>query len=311
MPNKKQISVVLPVYNEENIIEELLSEIEQNVDDKVEFVIVNDGSSDSTYDRVNNYKLKNKGNIKKAITLSRNYGHQQALMCGLDNVSEKSDLIIVMDSDFQDDPKDLKELINKINQGYDCVYAVRKKRKEGIMLNLLMKLFYRIQNKLVPIAIPKDAGTFSVFNRQVLCELLKFKETDIYFPGLRAYVGFKQEGVMLERGQRHHGKSRVGIAGLLDLSIVAILHFSGVPMRIIFLSGFFMMVFCIILSVAVLVMKVTGFTKIPGVTTTLIIMMMLSGVQIMFIGIVGEYIGKMFREVKNRPRWIVKEIIDG
>ena len=117
MPNKKQISVVLPVYNEENIIEELLSEIEQNVDDKVEFVIVNDGSSDSTYDRVNNYKLKNKGNIKKAITLSRNYGHQQALMCGLDNVSEKSDLIIVMDSDFQDDPKDLKELINKINQG--------------------------------------------------------------------------------------------------------------------------------------------------------------------------------------------------
>jgi glycosyltransferase involved in cell wall biosynthesis len=142
---REKISVVLPAYNEEGCIEELLQEIEKSVNNPMELVVVDDGSVDRTLEILKNYKITNPQNTKKIVVLSRRFGHQHALMAGLSNTSKESELILVMDSDFQDDPHDIPHLLAKIREGYDCVYAVRKSRKEGLLMNLLFRIFYKIQ----------------------------------------------------------------------------------------------------------------------------------------------------------------------
>jgi dolichol-phosphate mannosyltransferase len=306
----KKISVVLPIYKEEGCIEKLLEAIEQSINFSLEFVLVDDGSTDTTPEILKNYKLNKPSNSKKVLILSRNFGHQQALMAGLNNVSQDSDLILVMDADFQDRPEEIPILINKINEGYDCVYAIRRERKEGFLLRILTKVFYKLVTNIASFEIPPYAGTFSIFNRKVLEKILLFSETDIYFPGLRAYVGYKQTGIALDRGQRAYAKSRVGLIGLMDLSSIAIFSFSAVPMRVIFVFGIIITLLCIILGFLVFILKIAGVTKIPGITTTLMFIIIFSGIQITFIGIVGEYIGRLFREAKKRPRWIIKETIN-
>jgi len=305
----KQISVILPVYNEENCIAELLDDIEKYVEAPLEFILVNDGSTDGTLKALKEHKTTKKGNSKKIIDLSRNFGHQYALMCGLENVSIDSDIIIVMDSDFQDLPQDIPKLLNKLKEGYDCVYAIRQHRHENLLLKVLSNIFYKIQTKIASFSIPRDAGIFSIFNKNVHDKILLFSEVDIYFPALRAYVGYRQTGLPLDRGKRSFGTSRVGFKGLVDLSLIALLDFSAMPIRLIFVFGIFIMFFCILACMTVFIMKVLGITKIPGVTTVIILIMSFAGIQIMFLGIVGEYIRKMFSESKKRPRWIVKEII--
>jgi glycosyltransferase involved in cell wall biosynthesis len=304
-----KLSVVLPIHNEEESVVSLLEQIEQAVEGPVEVVLVDDGSSDNTLQLLRDYRPKNPDHKKTLVVLSRNFGHQHALMAGLSAVAEDSEAVLVMDADLQDDPKNIPILIEKLREGYDCVYAVRGSRREGILMRICFSLFYVIQSRIASFPIPRNAGTFSVFKRCVLEAILRFEETDVYFPALRAYVGYRQEGVSIERAARAHGRSRVGFAGLVNLSIAGLLGFSGVPLRLIFAFGVFVTLSCMFLSLVVFVMKIVGITKIPGVTTTLIVTMTLSGIQIMFMGIVGEYLGRLLRESKKRPRWVVREIV--
>jgi polyisoprenyl-phosphate glycosyltransferase len=308
--NQCKVSVVLPVYNEEDCIERLLKEIEMNINYPVELVLVDDGSTDRTLNTLKGYKIQKSDNTKKVVVLSRNFGHQLALMAGLSNVSDESKLIVVMDSDFQDAPKDIPLLLKKIEEGYDCVYAVRKSRPDNSILGILSAIFHKMQTRISSFYIPPNVGTFSVFTKRVLDKILMFKETDIYFPGLRAYVGYEQAGVNVKRRERAHGKSRVGISGLMSLSLVALINFSGIPMRVVFFSGLSLTIFCVIIGCIFFVLKVIGVINVPGLTTTLILMMGMFGIQIMFTGILGEYIGRLLRESKERPRWVIKEMID-
>jgi len=231
-------------------------------------------------------------------------------MAGLSSVSSDSDIIVVMDADFQDAPEDIPGLIKQLEIGYDCVYAVRTANSGSRLIDSCTKFFYKIQKMFLRFSIPPNAGTFSAFNRDVLDNILDFKESEIYFPGLRAYVGLNQAGVPVERRVRAHGESKVGKMGLINLSMTGIFGFSVVPMRAIFIFGVLMTIICFFMGVGIFLMKIFGITKVLGVTTVLIFMLGLFGIQIMFIGIVGEYVGKLFIEAKRRPRWIVRKIID-
>lgn len=308
--NPCKLSVILPVYNEEDCIEKLLTEIEKVVNNPLEFVLVDDGSTDRTLSILKGYKIQKSDNTKKVVILSRNFGHQLALMAGLSNVSDESNLIIVMDSDFQDHPEDIPLLLKKINEGYDCVYAVRKSKPAGFFLGILSETFHKVQTRIATFYIPPNAGTFSIINRRVLEKILMFKETDIYFPGLRAYVGYKQVGVTVRRRERAYGKSRVGIVGLMGLSVVALINFSGIPMRAVFFSGLFLTIVCLIIGFVFFVLRIIGVISVPGLATTLILITFMFGIQIMFTGFLGEYIGRLLRESKERPRWIIQELIN-
>ncbi len=304
------LAIVIPAYNEDKIIEKLLYKIEEVLDVTITFVLIDDCSCDQTFAVCKNYSPIKKSTRKKIVSLSRNFGHQRALMAGLSQIPEYCDTILVMDADFQDNPEDISKLLDKYTSGYDCVYGVRYAKSGSFFINLLTKFFYQLQKHMLSFYIPPHAGTFSVFSREFLSHILEFKESEIYFPGIRAYIGMKQEGVHLVRGNRLDGKSKVGFSGLLNLSTAGLIGFSAVPMRIIFLIGLLLTSVCFSLSAVVLGLKLFGVTKIPGVTTVLLIILGLFGLQFMFTGVVGEYIGKLFYEIKRRPIWIIKDSID-
>lgn len=306
----RKISVVLPIFNEESVIEALAEEIEAHLDAAVEFVFVNDGSTDGTLELLKAYRPGKEGNSRKVVVLTRSFGQQNAIMAGLSSVSPEAEAIVVMDSDFQDKPNDIVALLAKLDEGHDCVYAVRTANSGSLIVNFLTALFYRAQKMLFSFAIPEHAGTFSVFTREFLGHLLKFGEREVYFPAVRAYIGMKQAGVPVERGSRSAGKSKVGFFGLVNLAMSGLLSFSALPMRAIFIVGVVMTFLCLLLGVTAFVLKVTGVTQIPGVTTVLILMLGLFGVLTTFIGLMGEYVGKLFLESKGRPRWLVKDVID-
>ena len=305
-----KVAVVIALYNEEAIITELAAEIEKHIQHPLVFVFVDDGSTDRTLDMLRSYAMVKAENRKRIVVLSRNFGHHQAIMAGLFSVPEDAGLIVVMDGDFQDNPGDIPAMMCKMAEGYDCVYAERTANSDCFIVDMMTRAFYKIQKSLFSFRLPENSGTFSVFNRSVLVNLLKFKESEIYFPGLRAYVGMRQVAHPVIRRNRAHGKSRVGFLGLINLAMSGILGFTAVPMRLIFMFGLLTTMLCMFLGFVVFLLKVLGITQIPGITTLLIVILGFFGIQIMFTGAVGEYVGKMFLESKNRPRWFVREIVD-
>ena len=295
----KRIAIILPVFNEEETIDKLLLTLEKNISLPITFVLVNDGSRDNSFHIIKAYKVQKRTTTKRLINLSRNFGHQQALMAGFAYVPNNCDLVAVMDADFQDSPADLPRLIAKLYEGYDCVYGIRSANSGNIVIDKLTRLFYLIQKNIVSIEIPQNAGTFCVFSRKMLDDIRRFStEIEPYFPGIRAYVGFRQAGVPLRRNSRMHGKSKVGLKGLIKLSLSGILGFTALPMRLIFMFGFILTFLIFILGLILIIMKLWGVTKIPGITTTLLLILGGFGVQIMFMGIIGEYIGKLLCKLK-------------
>lgn len=306
----KHLGIVLPVYNEADGLEKLLFQLEAAVSIPVTLIVVNDGSTDCSYDVMVNYKSTKKTTSKRIVNLSRNFGHQQAIMAGIHAVPDKCDSVVVMDADFQDIPADVVRLLDKLEDGYDCVYGERKANSGNLLVNFLTSLFYNVQSRIVPFNIPQYAGTFCAFRKNVLRAIQCFSESENYFPGIRAYVGFRQIGIPLTRGLRVHGKSKIGFIGLIRLSVTGVLGFSAIPMKLIFLCGLNMIILCFLLAVLILGMKILRITQIPGITTTLLVLLGGFGIQFMFMGIIGEYIGKLFIQSKKRPIWLVREVID-
>jgi len=304
---QKNISVILPVYNEGSQIADLINEIEKHIR-QVEFVVINDGSTDNSLEVSKKVILK-PGNRIKIVDLARNFGHQTALLAGLHYIREDTELIVVMDADFQDLPSDIPKLIDSlITNDMDCVYGTRKADSGNWIINYATKLFYKLQKSFFKFPIPENAGTFCVFNRRFLSQILEFKEFDIYFPGIRAFIGLRQKGYELTRGKRRDGDSKVGFMGLVNLSLVGLLSFSRIPLRLIFIIGLVTFVVNIFLGLVVFLIKILSITKIPGITTLLILILSFFGMQMMCIGILGEYTGKLYQEVKDRPRFIVKDV---
>lgn len=305
---KVKYSVVIPIFNEEEIIQELwqrLSKVFKQLDGYSEVIFINDGSFDTSLEILTKLSLENPE--VKVISLSRNFGHQCSLSAGINHA--QGEAVILMDGDLQDAPEAIITFIDKWKQGYAVVYAIRQKRKEKLLKRLAFKLFYRILNVLSGINFPLNAGIFSLMDRKVVIALRSMPERNKYITGLRAYAGFKQVGVFVERGPRYRGEPRVTVIKLFKLAFDGIFSFSTIPLKLATFLGLASSICSFVVGLVGLYFKfILGRELLDwayGLTTTFF----LGGIQLLTLGILGEYIGRIYDEVKQRPYYIIDEKI--
>ena len=300
-----KLSVVTPAYNEEDSLPEFyrqLREVLQRVDGMdYEIIIVDDGSIDRTREII--HDLHQDDGKLRGIYLSRNFGHQASIMAGLRYAT--GDVIAVMDSDLQDSPKALPLFLEKWHEGYDVVYAVRKKRKESLIKRMLYSVFYMILERITSFRIPLDAGDFSLMTRKVVNKLNGLSEHNNFVRGLRAWVGFKQVGIPIERDARFAGSPQYSVGKLIKLATDGFFGFSWVPLRLLTVLGVFSFCVSLIYMTAILYLRITSSFELPGWTTLILTVVGFGGVHLAALGIVGEYIGRIYDEVRNRPHYIV------
>lgn len=302
-----QISVVIPIYNEEKNIPLLYERLHQALHDSFstyEVIWVDDGSADNSLSIIKEICSKNKQH--HFVSLSRNFGHQQAIAAGLDFASGES--IVMMDGDLQDPPELIPLLYEKIQEGYDVVYATRKKRKgEDLFKIWTAKIFYRILFWVSSIKIPVDTGDFRIINRKVLKALHLMPERSKFLRGQIAWLGFKQTAIYFDRSVRVAGKSKYTLAKMLQLAWNGLTAFSNFPLQIASWMGFLFsfVAFCIMLyalySKFILQQVVTGWTSLMVST------MFIGGIQLLCIGIIGEYLSRIANDARNRPPYIINE----
>ena len=303
----KIVSIVILIYNEESTIVELWNRLYktiQTIPYKFEIIFVNDASIDESR-KILEDLIYLHPNIIRIIDFSRNFGHPQALTAGMNHSS--GDCIILMDGDLQDSPESISKFIDKWENGYDVVYAIREKRKEFFIKRILFKLFYKIQALIVNIDIPVDAGIFSLMDRKVVNIILEMKENNKYIPGLRAYTGFKQVGLEIEREKRYYGKTRVGNTRLIKLALDGIFTFSNVPLKFATYIGIILAFPSLVLSIIVVLIKIFSDNATPGWASNLATTFFIGGIQLIFLGIIGEYLSRIYEEVKRRPYYIISK----
>jgi polyisoprenyl-phosphate glycosyltransferase len=300
-----RLSVAVPVHNEEAILPELLRRLDAVLSavpgGPHELVFVDDGSSDRTFDILAEAAARDSRIL--AISLSRNFGHQAALSAALDHVS--GDLVVVMDGDLQDPPEAIPRLLEAQRDGYDVVYARRVGRKEAWMLRLSYFFFYRLIAAVSNIRLPLDAGDFALLTRRVVENLRAIPEHHRYLRGLRAWVGFRQIGVPVERAERFAGQSKYGPIRLLRLALDGLLGFSMAPLRAASLLGLAAIVGSLGYATYAVYVKLFSGKTPTGFTALIVGVTLLSGVQLLVLGIIGEYVGRVYEETKGRPSYII------
>lgn len=299
------LSVAIPVHNEESVLPELLTRLQKVLDalpgGPHELVFVDDGSADRTFEMLRRAAEQDSRII--GISLSRNFGHQAALTAALDHVS--GDAVVVMDGDLQDEPEVIPQFVQKFQAGYDVVYAQRVRRKEPLPLRICYFVFYRMMASLSDIRLPLDSGDFGLMSRKVVDHLRRMPEHHRYLRGMRSWVGFRQIGVTVERAERHSGKSKYSLMRLIRLATDGIFAFSIVPIRIAALIGAFVMFFSSLYVLYALYAKFFQHKSPQGFTALLIAVTFLSGIMLFFLGIIGEYVGRIYEETKARPHYVV------
>ena len=302
------ISVVIPVYNEEDnllILYKRLTKILSNDVFNYEFVFVDDGSGDRSVAILSDLVLRDPQ--ISIIELARNFGHQIAISAGLEY--SRGDAVVIMDADLQDPPEVLPDFIKKWQEGNDVVYAVRKNRKESVLKRTAYKIFYRMLKRIASIDIPLDSGDFCIMDRRVVEELKMMPERNRFVRGIRSWVGLKQVGLVYERDARFAGKTKYTFTRLLYLALDGLISFSYMPLRLITLSGLGVSILSIFLAVFYTIKKIFFGLSPPGFATLVVSIFFFSGVQLITIGVIGEYVGRIFEEVKQRPLYIVKRIM--
>jgi polyisoprenyl-phosphate glycosyltransferase len=308
MKNDPSVSVAIPIYNEEAIVPELLKRtravLHRMPGGPHQIVIVDDGSSDSTWELLE--KAAESDASLLVISLSRNFGHQTALAAALDYVS--GDVTVLMDGDLQDPPEAIPALVAAYKQGYDVVYAQRVNRKEPWWLRACYYLFYRLLAVLSSIELPLDAGDFGLMSSRVIEEIRRMPEHHRYLRGMRTWIGFRQIGIPIERSSRRAGRTKYSPLKLLKLASDGIFAFSIVPLRAAALLGA-----CAIglsMLYAIYAVYVKFWLRAPqGFTALILTITFLSGVNLFFLGIIGEYIGRVYEEAKGRPHYVVRQVI--
>lgn len=301
-------SVVLPLYNEENnlpVLYERLTAVMRDLGESYEILFINDGSADASADIVRD--LNRQDPAVKLVSFSRNFGHQLAVSAGLQYAGGEA--VIVMDSDLQDRPEDLPQLVRKYREGFDVVYAIRATRQEIWYKKWAYKTFYWLLQSSSQIYIPLDSGDFSIMSRRVVDLLNQMPERSRFVRGLRAWIGFSQTGVQFDRDARHSGEPKYGLRQLFGLAANGLLSFSVYPLRLATVFGLLVSLFSFFSILIVFYLRLFTTLSIPGFAATATILLFLGGVQLLTLGILGEYIGKIFEEVKRRPLYLVAETL--
>tara|TARA_B100001079_G_scaffold270468_1_gene284897 strand:+ start:645 stop:1607 length:963 start_codon:yes stop_codon:yes gene_type:complete len=304
----KLLSIVSPVYNEVENLDEFYSRVLSATGDlnlETEIIYINDGSQDNSI-QVINKQSKNDDRVA-VIDLSRNFGKEIALTAGLDHAS--GDAVIVIDSDLQDPPELIPKLVEEWLNGYDVVNAKRIKRKgEGSLKKITSYIYYRLLFYLSDINIPIDTGDFRLLNRCALDALLKLREKHRYMKGLFVWVGFKQKEIEYEREARYKGKTKWNFFSLFNLAFDGLTSFSIIPLRLASIVGFLSAFFGFFYGLTIVVKRLFFQEQVVGFTSLVVLITFFGGIQLLSIGIIGEYIGRIFNETKNRPLYIVKNI---
>jgi len=301
------LSVVVPVYNEaENLplLYERLCRALEGTGSSFEIVLVDDGSRDDSPSWMHACATDDPRVV--VVELARNFGHQVAISAGLDHSRGRG--VIVMDAALQDPPEALPHFIDKWREGYDVVYATRQKRKEHWLKRMAYAGFYRLLQRVANVEIPLDAGDFCIMDRRVVELLNGMPERNRFVRGFRSWVGFRQVSLPYEREDRHAGESKYTFARLIYLALDGLVSFSYVPLRVITVLGFGASIFSLVLATFYLIKKLTVGLNPPGFATLVVAVFFLAGIQLVTIGVIGEYVGRIFEEVKRRPLYVVNAV---
>lgn len=304
------ISVIAPAYNEEDALQEFCKRtaaVLRPLTDKYEIILVDDGSTDGSLSVIN--EIRENDSRVKCISFSKNFGHAAAISAGLDHADGA--VVAIMDADVQDPPEVLPELFKKWQEGYQVVYGVRTKRKENFIKRGAYWMFYRLFKRLASLKdTPLDAGDFAVLDRDIVLQLRALPERSRFLRGLRSWVGYKQCGVQYERASRFAGETKYSYSKLFKLAFDGIFSFSHVPLRLATVFGFIVAIIALISSVVILYLRlVLGVIGVSGFSTLIISVLFIGSIQLISVGILGEYIGRIYDEVKRRPIYIVREKI--
>lgn len=305
----KNVSIIVPIYNSSGIINNLLEAIElERISNNwnLELLLIDDGSKDNSYEKI--VKLFQTYNYIKGFKLSKNFGHQIAVKTGLSHCT--GDYVAIIDDDLQDPPSLLPLFFSYLDKGYDVAYGVRKKRKESFLKRLSYNSFYRVLRTLSDIEIPLDSGDFCVMKKHVVDNMLKLHEKNPFLRGMRAWVGFKQIGVEYERSARLDGESGYTIKKLLKIAFDGIFSFSSLPIRVITILGFIGLGFAVIYSILVIIDHYANGVTVKGFASLAIIASFFGSLILICLGIIGEYIARIYDEVKDRPYVIIDKTIN-
>jgi glycosyltransferase involved in cell wall biosynthesis len=302
-----QLSVVLPVRDEEESLRPLFDRL-TNVLDAIgepwEAIFVDDGSTDASYAVM--VELNRRDPRAKALRLSRNFGHQIAITAGID--AARGDAVIVMDSDLQHPPEAITDLVQKWREGYDVVYGLRVERAgEPWLKRTTARAFYRVLSRLSETDMPSNAGDFRLVSRSALDAFRSLRETNRYIRGMFAWVGFRQVGVPYAGIERHAGRTKYTFTRMLKLGLDGILSFSTAPLRIVLHVGLWVSLLSLGIFVYALVSKLVGGAQLPGWASLLAVTAFLGGIQLLTLGAVGLYVGRIYEEVKARPLYLVRD----
>ena len=309
----KKVSIIIPCFNEEEVIESLfqrLNDVVGVLDYEFDFICVDDGSSDSTWKKINHFAQQD--SRWKGVSFSRNFGHQMAVSAGMSRA--QGDCLCVIDADLQDPPEVIAQFLEQWENGYEVVYGVRSTRQDGGAKKLYAWLFYRVLSKLSRVDIPADAGDFCLLDKKVYQVMNSMPERKRYLRGLRAWCGFQHKAVQFQREKRFAGEPCYTFKKSLKLAFDGIFSFSAVPLTAashvglwVSLTAFLGVVFTFLQRVFPVFFDRFGLAPAPGFATIVISILFLGGVQLICLGILGEYISRIYTEVQARPNWVVSE----
>ncbi len=306
---RPDLSVVIPVYNEADNLPTLyqrLTAVLGATGMDYEVVLVDDGSRDSSLEQLQGLAAADSHIV--VVELARNFGHQVAISAGLDHA--RGEAVAVMDADLQDPPEVLPLFIAKLQEGYDVVYAIREQRKEGWLMRTAYAGFYRLLQHVANIEIPLDAGDFCIMNRRMADLLAGMPERNRFVRGIRSWIGLKQVGLAYERHARYAGRTKYTFSRLIYLALDGLVSFSYLPLRVITMLGFGVSLMSILIAIFYTIQKLTVGLNPPGFATIVVSVFFLAGIQLVTIGVIGEYVGRIFEEVKRRPLYVVRRVIE-
>ncbi|MBC2249156.1 glycosyltransferase family 2 protein [Listeria cossartiae subsp. cayugensis] len=310
---KPFLTVVVPCYNEEEVLSESVTQLtniiqklvmSESISDKSQIMFVDDGSKDRTWELIQQYSESNEH--VSGLKLSRNYGHQGALLAGLTEAHAYSDCVVSIDADLQDDVNAIIEFIEKYHEGFDVVYGVRDKRDTDTYFKRNSALaFYRIMSKLGVNMVPNHAD-YRLLSKRALTEFLRYKEENMFIRGIVPLLGFKSTKVFYNRNERFAGESKYPLKKMVLFAVDGITSFSVAPIRLLLVLGSVIFMIGVVMGIYAIVQKIVG-AVVPGWTSLIVSLWLIGGIQLIGIGVLGEYIGKIFKQVKERPRFTIEE----